>query len=217
MSVRVSVTDAAIEGRALDVSAAGMFVKTDQPVEIGSPCQILLNSYLSREPMRIDCRIARAGDKPSPGIGVEFVESGASAHKALSQYVARYQVEQRVVMVDDDAAVVRMVDRVLARSGVSLVGMDLAPQSAQELARFQPSLVILDIMMPEVTGIDVARMLRASSETTDIPVIFYSASMRSRIPDDLADIPFVSKGASYKEVVNQVLGLLPPQGPQPSL
>ncbi len=80
-----------------------------------------------------------------------------------------------ILVVDDDADIVRFVEmnlrlegyRVLvATDGLSALGM---------LATEQPDLVLLDVMMPGVDGIEVTRQIRADSRTSTLPVIMLTA------------------------------------------
>jgi CheY-like chemotaxis protein len=80
-----------------------------------------------------------------------------------------------VLLVDDEQAI-RTICRVNLE-GDGLVVSEAADgvEALQEIARKQPSLVLLDVMMPSVDGWRVAEQLAADDETRDIPVVFLSA------------------------------------------
>jgi len=81
--------------------------------------------------------------------------------------------EKTILIVDDDASnlailyeLLTMYDRLTASSG----------EEALELARInKPDLILLDIMMPEMDGIEVARRLKENRQTAKIPIIFVTA------------------------------------------
>jgi two-component system cell cycle response regulator len=81
----------------------------------------------------------------------------------------------RILVVDDEPAIREYETALLSELGHEvLVAADGA--EALELARAQqPHLVLLDIMMPELSGIEVCRQLRADPRTRDIRVIVVSA------------------------------------------
>ncbi len=81
----------------------------------------------------------------------------------------------RILVVDDEPAIREYETTLLSELGHEvLVAADGA--EALELARTkQPHLVLLDIMMPELSGIEVCRQLRADPRTRDIRVIVVSA------------------------------------------
>ena len=81
----------------------------------------------------------------------------------------------RILVVDDEPAIREYVTSLLSELGHEiLVAADGA--EALRLARErQPHLVLLDIMMPELSGIEVCRQLRADLRTRDIRIIVVSA------------------------------------------
>jgi two-component system, OmpR family, phosphate regulon response regulator PhoB len=80
-----------------------------------------------------------------------------------------------VLLVDDEQAI-RTICRVnLEGDGLVVSEAADGAEALQEIARKQPSLVLLDVMMPSVDGWTVAEQLAADDETRDIPVVFLSA------------------------------------------
>jgi DNA-binding response OmpR family regulator len=80
-----------------------------------------------------------------------------------------------VLLVDDERAI-RTICRVnLEGEGIAVVEAGDGAEALEQVRREQPSLVLLDVMMPEVDGWKVAAELAADEETQDIPVVFLSA------------------------------------------
>ncbi len=81
-------------------------------------------------------------------------------------------------------------------------------QEALDLARsLLPSLALLDIRMPVVDGIEVCRQLRASTETSKIPIIFVSAFAQpsaKAAAEEAGGDAFVSKPFGVKELLNVI-------------
>ena len=84
-----------------------------------------------------------------------------------------------VLVVDDEPLLCRMISAMLIRAGydTSVVnnGMDVLPSVMNRL----PELITLDVMMPDMSGIEVASQLRSNPATAHIPIVFVTALDRS--------------------------------------
>jgi CheY-like chemotaxis protein len=82
----------------------------------------------------------------------------------------------RILIIDDEAPFTRMVKLNLENAGNYLVeALNDSPQARIVAKQFKPDVILLDVVMPEADGGDVATMLRESDATKDIPIIFVSA------------------------------------------
>jgi putative two-component system response regulator len=84
--------------------------------------------------------------------------------------------KSRILIVDDDAHARRLLETLLQQNdGFETASAENGSQ-ALELARsFRPHLILLDLMMPGVTGFEVAEQLKANPDTQSIPIIVVSA------------------------------------------
>lgn len=80
-----------------------------------------------------------------------------------------------ILVVDDDASVVSLMADLLEVDGFTVVGAPDGYAALRELDRMRPDLVILDVMMPGLSGLDVLRAIRSSAETKHTPVLIVSA------------------------------------------
>ena len=79
-----------------------------------------------------------------------------------------------VLCVDDDTFTLSSLKEALKESYRVLLAMD--PDTGVDLAiKLQPDLIIMDISMPGMSGIDVAQMLSNAPQTAHIPIVFLSA------------------------------------------
>ena len=69
--------------------------------------------------------------------------------------------KNRILVVDDEASIRHIVRTYLESSGFEVTCIDNGPDALTVFARFEPSLVLLDIGMPEMDGYEVARRIRA--------------------------------------------------------
>ncbi len=79
--------------------------------------------------------------------------------------------KKKVLVIDDEPAMHRLVQIILEVEGFQIVGMGDQDEARRSIASGKPDLIILDIMMPEVDGFEILRMLKGDQETRDIPVI----------------------------------------------
>lgn len=86
--------------------------------------------------------------------------------------------EQRpasVLIVDDIVPAVEMLSRLFSMSGYQVFKAYSGQEALQEANAYLPDLILLDVMMPGLSGFEVLERLQASSKTRDIPVIFVTA------------------------------------------
>ena len=87
----------------------------------------------------------------------------------------------RVLVVDDETSFTRMVKRNLEATGDYLVEtVNESIDAAMRAKEFLPHIILLDIVMPQADGGDVANGLRTRSATKDIPIIFVSAMVSQK-------------------------------------
>ena len=78
----------------------------------------------------------------------------------------------KILVIDDEPVTVQLIGMALARKGFDVVEAFSAEEGLRKAYRFQPDLVLLDIMMPEMDGWEVCKRLR---EMSDVPIIFLTA------------------------------------------
>jgi len=84
--------------------------------------------------------------------------------------------ESPLVLLVDDERAIRTICRVnLEGDGIAVVEAQDGAEALEQVRREEPSLVLLDVMMPQIDGWSVAAQLAAEEETRDIPVVFLSA------------------------------------------
>jgi DNA-binding response OmpR family regulator len=115
---------------------------------------------------------------------------------------------RRVLIVDDDPKVCETLDRYLAHAGyVTASALDGA-KALEVVQTFAPDLIVLDLMLPRVGGLEICRMLR---ETSAIPIIMLTAKTTEH--DKLAGLSlgaddYLTKPFSPRELVARVEAVL---------
>jgi twitching motility two-component system response regulator PilH len=81
---------------------------------------------------------------------------------------------KKILIVDDSVGMVRMIQSVLEKEGYKAIGISDPSQVEQTIDSESPSLILLDVVMPERNGFQVCRALKNSQTYKSIPVIVVS-------------------------------------------
>ncbi len=99
-----------------------------------------------------------------------------------------------VAVVEDDADIVESLSFLLQDMGLRVLACSPTPDPYACIVEAQPRLIILDVRMGRIDGIDIFHQLRADPATRDIPVIFFTAT-EQRVSNRLPN--FRQLGASF--------------------
>jgi CheY-like chemotaxis protein len=99
---------------------------------------------------------------------------------------------RRILAVDDDPAVLEMLERYLGRDYEVVVARDGPGAVAMASNEPHPDLILLDIMMPGIDGLGVAHRLRMIPELRHVPIIFVTAK-----DEPLDVVKGIQAGARY--------------------
>jgi two-component system OmpR family response regulator len=115
----------------------------------------------------------------------------------------------RVLVVDDETNITDLVATALRYEGFHVVTANTGGQALEAVAASRPDLVVLDVMLPDVDGFEVARRLGASGKT--VPVLFLTA--RDTTDDKVRGLTiggddYVTKPFSLAELVARVHAVL---------
>lgn len=83
--------------------------------------------------------------------------------------------KEQVLVVDDDAAINGLICEYLRLSGYEAHSASDGDGALREVSHEVPSIIVLDIMLPDIDGYEVCRRLRARPETAQVPVLMLSA------------------------------------------
>ncbi|HMB43727.1 MAG TPA: response regulator, partial [Luteimonas sp.] len=81
-------------------------------------------------------------------------------------------MSQRILIIDDDERLCAMLDQYLSRSGYAVTCRHTATAGLDEHRRSSPDAIILDLMLPDASGLDVCIRLR---ENSHVPIIMLTA------------------------------------------
>jgi len=116
---------------------------------------------------------AGAGAKPPPGMS--GLAEAVRAIRAVSAVGAGHDIHGRILVVDDNASNRDLLSRQLTRTGHSVAEADSGNAALAKIAGASFDLILLDMMMPDLSGYEVLCRLKAEPSRADIPVIMISA------------------------------------------
>lgn len=90
----------------------------------------------------------------------------------------------RILVVDDDLDSLKLIGLMLQGQGYQIIAAQSGLQALNKALNENPDLILLDIMMPGMDGLEVCRRLRADPRTADIPVIMFTA--KTQVEDKVA-------------------------------
>ncbi len=116
-----------------------------------------------------------------------------------------------ILIVEDDEDIAELVAFNLERQGWKTTLVHNGAEGLERIRETMPDLVVLDIMLPGMDGLDVYRAMKASKMTEGIPVLFLTA--RAQLEDRLAGLQlgaddYMTKPFSPKELVLRVRNIL---------
>lgn len=115
---------------------------------------------------------------------------------------------QKILVVDDEMKLVQLVQAYLQESGFQVVTAYNGTQALMQFEREEPDLIVLDWMMPEMDGLEVARRIR---QTSSVPIIMLTAKVEETdrvVGLELGADDYVSKPFSPRELVARVRAVL---------
>jgi two-component system phosphate regulon response regulator PhoB len=83
--------------------------------------------------------------------------------------------KEHIVVVEDESDILELLTYNLTREGYEVTALSNGEQALQLIPRKKPALILLDLMLPGVGGLEICRLLKAKPETARIPIIMVTA------------------------------------------
>jgi two-component system, sensor histidine kinase and response regulator len=110
-------------------------------------------------------------------------------------------LRKKVLMIDDDRLIVMLLKDIIKTAGYDVETASKGKEAWEKIQNYRPDLIVLDIMLPEISGFEIARRMKADERLKHIPIIMLTAL---RSPADVTD-------AKLAGAVEVLLKPLPPE------
>lgn len=121
----------------------------------------------------------------------------------------------KIMIIDDEPFILVMIEERLKRAGFKVITHKQSVNALEKIRAERPDLIILDWMMPEISGLEVCKSLKADPELCSIPVIMLTA--KSQEDDEKLGMNcgvdrYITKPFSPKQLVEDVVQTLQKAG-----
>lgn len=118
---------------------------------------------------------------------------------------------QKILIIDDDIDTLKLVGIMLERKGFEILAATTGEKGLRMAKEEHPDLILLDVMIPDLDGYQIARELRASPDTESTPIIMFTA--KSQVDDKVEGLEagadaYITKPARPRELFAQVNSIL---------
>ena len=98
------------------------------------------------------------------------------------------KVNKTILLVDDDPLIIRMYEANFKREGYDVLVASNGEEAVVQISKQKPDLILLDVMMPKMNGVETLKKLKSDEHTRDIPVI-----MLTNLGDKAEDVEGAKK------------------------
>jgi DNA-binding response OmpR family regulator len=114
---------------------------------------------------------------------------------------------KKVLVIDDSSTNVVLLDAILHKEGFEVITSLSAKEGLKYISSMDPDLVLLDLLMPEVSGFDFMKIYNAMEKKRKIPVIVVSAvgtPENKKLSKELGAVSFINKPVDIPELLNLI-------------
>lgn len=120
-------------------------------------------------------------------------------------------MQQKILIVDDDVSIVETLTLILEQNQYNVSSCDSGNTAIKNANQYQPDLIILDWILPDISGIEVCKTLRADKKTKFIPILMLTA--KTMVDDKIIGLEtgaddYLMKPCRTDELLAQVKALL---------
>jgi two-component system, OmpR family, alkaline phosphatase synthesis response regulator PhoP len=117
----------------------------------------------------------------------------------------------KILIIDDDPETIKLLETIVQVNGHETFSVQESRKAMQAVEEFKPDLVLLDIMMPEINGIAICKLIKSNMSLSGTKVMMVSALNDAGSRRDAANAgadQFVTKPITPKALIEQIKALL---------
>ncbi len=118
---------------------------------------------------------------------------------------------QKIMIVEDDEDIMEMISYNLGKEGYKTIQIHNGEDAVKFAKTEQPDMIILDLMLPKMDGLDVCKIVRSNSETSHIPIIMLTAKSQESdkiVGLELGADDYITKPFSPRELIARIKAVL---------
>ncbi|MFQ5777802.1 MAG: response regulator [Terriglobia bacterium] len=156
-----------------NLSLSGALIRMPNPLAVGKELKLQLVSEQWKKPIDVTAVVRRIEE--GRGIGVEFTQFHNGAEQELQQLLGGLSPE-RILVVDDDEGIRRMLQFALRSGNYEVETAADGTEGLQKVLEWKPDLVVLDLGLPGLSGLEVCQRVRTTPELAKLPILILSAT-----------------------------------------
>ncbi len=115
---------------------------------------------------------------------------------------------KKILLVDDDPDMLVIFETLFKSSGYDIIKAQSGKEAIEIAAKEQPNLIVLDIRMPQMDGVETTDLLKESDKTRNIPIVYLSSLVKKDQVNGgyvegskIGNVTFIPKSASPEEIL----------------
>ena len=120
-------------------------------------------------------------------------------------------MQEKILIIEDEPDIVKMLEYNLKKEGFRVVSAPDGQEGLRQARKQCPDIILLDLMLPEIDGLEVCRALRQERDTAGIPVIMLTAKGRESdkvVGLELGADDYITKPFSVGELIARIKAVL---------
>lgn len=156
-----------------NLSISGALIRMPNPLAVGKELKLQLIGEQWKKPLEVTAVVRRSEE--GRGIGVEFTRLHRAAEQQLEKLLAGLSAE-RILVVDDDEGIRRMLQFALRSGNYEVETAADGTEGLQKALDWKPDLLVLDLGLPGLSGLEVCQRVRANPDLRRLPILILSAT-----------------------------------------
>jgi DNA-binding response OmpR family regulator len=106
-------------------------------------------------------------------------------------------MKEKILILDDDKDILEILTLILTESGYEILSLSNGKKIFEELKNFEPKLILMDVMLGDMDGLEICKSIKSKIQYKDLPVILISATHDMKeflhlpgAPNDYLEKPF---------------------------
>ncbi len=108
----------------------------------------------------------------------EIIDNSETIEKIFNDIFNTPEIKNKqydILIIDDDSSTIKLISNFFQRKGYTYIDTSLGNQALELLKKTVPKLILLDILLPDVSGYEVCKKIKADKKLKDVPIFYITA------------------------------------------